>query len=476
MSDQVDIKNILIISKDEILEKDIRSRKANMPVNFSFQKGSYEALQVLRLKPQDMVFVDYEMPLISGTELVKLVHKTGQSIPIIVIKADLNDLDKKEIISAGAVDYLEKPAGFTDIETKITNLLFSQSYLYQVEELRKKLKQDFGLENIIGDCEEMWQVFHELKNISNSDVTVFINGASGTGKEIIARAIHGNGLRKDKPLTVLNCAAIPENLLESELFGHEKGAFSGAVSQRQGRFEVADKGTIFLDEIGEMSLFTQSKILRVIEEQAFERVGGNKTIRVDVRIITATNKNLEEEVIAGNFREDLYYRINVYPIKLPPLKDRIKDVPLLVFHFIEILGKKNNKEVLGITKQALELLQAYSWPGNIRELENILERAVLKARGKVLTVEELSHLNVDNEETKIVKETVFHHTNGDPSTDNIQSMQQVETNALINALKRNQGNITKTAKQLEIGRATLHRKIKEYKINVSDYREIITNN
>ncbi|MCP4725817.1 MAG: sigma-54-dependent Fis family transcriptional regulator [bacterium] len=467
MAGKSEKKNILVITNDEAFIKQVRKTRINLPVEFTYQKGAYEALQMLRLQPYDMVFIDYEMPLISGDELIKLVHKANQTIPVIVIVEEITQSIKKTIIKSGAVDFQEKPVDIEEFKKKINNFLFSQAYHVHVSDLRKKLKQDFGLENIIGDCEEMWKVFHEMKNIVNSDVTVFINGESGTGKELIARAIHRNSLRKNKQLVVLNCAAIPENLLESELFGHEKGSFSGAIGQRTGKFELADKGTVFLDEIGEMSLFTQSKILRVLEEQEFERVGGNKTIKVNVRIITATNKNLEEEVSSGRFREDLFYRINVYPIELPPLRERTEDIPLLAYYFIDMLGKKNNKGIMSITERAIRLLQEYTWQGNIRELENVMERAILRAPGKVLTVEEFSHLGKTGKKSQIQEDGLMtKEITETVSSGKVISLKLTEKHAIEHALLMNDGNISVAAKKLEIGRATLHRKINEYMINV----------
>ncbi len=474
MAGNKDKKSILVITSEEAFIRQVRKTRMNLPVEMVYQKGAYEALQMLRLQPYDMVFIDYEMPLISGEELIKLVHKANQTIPVIVIVEEITQSIKKTIIDSGAVDFLEKPVEIEEFKIKINNFLFSQAYHVHVAELRKKLKQDFGLDNIIGDCEEMWNVFHEMKNITNSDVTVFINGESGTGKELIARAIHRNSLRKNRQLVVINCAAIPENLLESELFGHEKGAFSGAISQRTGKFELADKGTVFLDEIGEMSLFTQSKILRVLEEQEFERVGGNKTIKVDVRIITATNKKLEEEVNNGNFREDLFYRINVYPIELPPLRDRAEDIPLLAYYFNEVLGRKNNKEILSITERAIRLLQEYSWPGNIRELENVMERAILRAPGKVLTIDEFSHLGKTGRKNVVREdegeESVFDNSD---TAGKVLSLKQAEKQAIEQALRSNSGNISTAAKKLEIGRATLHRKINDYGIDVDTIKAAI---
>lgn len=473
MHNSEEIKKILVVSTDDELTDRVRKLKLEFPLEVVVRQGSYETLQALRRQRTNLVLLDYEIPLMSGKEMIELVHKSYPDIPVIVLINELTTEEKKAIIEAGAFDYLSHPVDFDELKEKITNVLFSEEFHYHVAELRKKIKKTFGLENIIGDCEAMWKVFHSIKNISISDVTVFINGESGTGKELLARAIHRSSPRRNESLVVINCAAIPENLLESELFGHEKGSFSGAISQRIGKFELADKGSFFLDEIGEMSIHTQSKILRLLEEQEFERVGGNKTIKVDVRIITATNKNLEKEIETGNFRKDLFYRINVYPIVLPPLRERADDIPLLIFYFMDVLSKKNTKEVLSITPDALDLLKEYPWPGNIRELENILERAILNCPGKVLTVDEFSHLEVnihtpDNEfmgkGTKQSSPRLKADNNFDKDEHHVLSLKQIEKRAILYALNRNEGNISSTARQLDIGRATLYRKIKEYEI------------
>ncbi|MFC1730463.1 sigma-54-dependent transcriptional regulator [candidate division KSB1 bacterium] len=472
---------ILVISNDNRFIREVPELSTVLPVKLTVQKGSYEALQTLRSKPANLVILDFNIPLISGEELIRLVHEAHPDTPIIVITDPLTSEQKKEIIDAGAMDFMERPFEFEELKSKVQNLMFTKTYHFQVAALRTTLKKEYGLENIIGDCDEMWKVYRALGNIAKSDVTVFIQGESGTGKEVIARTIHKKSRRRNHPLITINCAAIPENLLESELFGHEKGAFSGAVSQRIGKFELANDGTIFLDEIGEMSFVLQAKILRLLEEQEFERVGGNKSIKVDVRIISATNKNLDKEVTASRFREDLLYRIKVYPIYLPPLKDRAEDIPLLVYHFIDLLSTKNQKEVLGINENALTLLASYRWPGNIRELENVLERAILNCAGKVLTVNDIDidTGSVDEIDSKnenfsdgdaVIREYGVPVDNGTAAVKSVLPLKTVEKMAIEHALRINEGNVSLSAEQLKIGRATLHRKIKEYEIDINKLR------
>jgi len=481
MPDQKEEKQrILVISNNSSFNREISQLSQELPVSISIQRGSYEALQILRLEPANLVILDYDMPLISGEELIRLVHKAHPDTPIFVITEPISHVMKKKVIEAGAIDFVERPVKFEDLKIKVRNLMFTKAFHFQVATLRDKLKKEYGLENIIGDCDAMWKVFRAMGNISRSDVTVFLSGESGTGKEVLSRAIHRNSPRKNKPLIVINCAAIPETLLETELFGHEKGSFSGAVSQRIGKFEVADNGTIFLDEIGEMSLVLQSKILRVLEEQAFERIGGNKTIKVNVRIISATNKDLDAEVRAGRFREDLYYRIKVYPIFLPPLRERVDDIPLLVYHFFEYLSRKNNKEVVSISAAALDMLKQYAWPGNIRELENVMERAILNCPGKVLTVDEfdifekdLTSIDIDSAKVAGIGDNeVIDESKkiSKKNNDKVLPLKAVEKNAIVDALRINKGNVSQSAKQLRIGRATLHRKLKEHNIDITRLR------
>jgi transcriptional regulator with PAS, ATPase and Fis domain len=315
------------------------------------------------------------------------------------------------------------------------------------------LRSKYQFKNIIGQSGKMQEVFRALEKVVNSNVTVLIQGESGTGKELIARAIHYHSpTRGSKPFVAVNCSALPESLLESELFGHEKGSFTGATGRRVGKFEVASGGSIFLDEIGLMTQATQAKVLRILQEREFERVGGNEMVKVDVRVISATNKDLEEAIKTGEFREDLYYRISVFPIKLPPLRERKEDIPLLAAHFLDKYAKQENKELEGVAPDALELLMAYNWPGNVRELENCIERAVVLASTREITPKDLPNSVRSIGEKKIYE------------SDNTLSswIEKLEEDALRNALLENGGNISQTAKKLGIGRATIYRKAKKY--------------
>jgi Nif-specific regulatory protein len=321
------------------------------------------------------------------------------------------------------------------------------------EQLREKFKVDF----IVSASRQMEEALNLVGRVSRSSATILILGESGTGKELIARAIHYSSPRADKPFVKVNCAALPENLLESELFGHEKGAFTGAVARRIGRFELADQGSIFLDEIGDLSPSLQMKLLRVLQEKEFERVGSNQTIRSDVRVIAATNRNLEEAIRKGTFREDLYYRLNVVTISLPPLRERKEDIPLLVEHFLEKHNRENKKNVTSLSKEVRDLLRHYDYPGNVRELENIVERAVVLCRGDTLTTQDLP-LNLREGKAEAVLER-------DRGTQSLpDTLEEIERQLIVKALERNGGVQTKAAEEMGISERVLRYKMKKYSL------------
>jgi len=353
----------------------------------------------------------------------------------------------------GAHDFIEKPFASDRLLVTVENALITSSLKKEVNELRSELKRKYSFENIIGESGAMQEVFKAVEKVIDSNVTVLIQGESGTGKELIARAIHYHSrTRGNKPFVAVNCSALPESLLESELFGHEKGAFTGAAGRRIGKFELANGGTIFLDEIGLMSPTMQSKILRVLQEREFERVGGNELVRVDVRFISATNRDLEEAVKKGEFREDLYYRIAVFPIKLPPLRERKEDIPALAAFFLKKYSQEEGKQIEGISPDALELLMAYHWPGNVRELENAIERAVVLAASKEIMPSDLPAAVRALGEKRLYESD---HTLAN-------WIEKLEEEALRQALLECGGNVSQTAKKLGIGRATIYRKAKKY--------------
>lgn len=424
----------------------------------------YEGLQRISLYRYDLVLLDIIMPLINGLETLKRLKKIDRQLPVIVLTGDGRIDTAVEAMKDGAYDYVTKPINWEKLKVIIKNALTIRTLTKEVSRLKNQLRTKYGYQNIIGHSAPMLEIYKALDRIIDSDVTVVIQGESGTGKELLARAIHFNGPRRDRPFIAVNCAAIPESLLESELFGHEKGSFTGAIAKRIGKFEQAHKGTIFLDEIGEMSKATQSKILRVLQEKRFERVGGTQPVSVDVRVISATNKNLEEEVRNGNFREDLFYRISVYPITLPPLRERKADIPELVGYFLEKFNKKLRRKVKSVSDRALEHLINYHWPGNVRELENVMERSILNCSGNTLLPEHLPITLVAYDKRSYGDSMRVDFHRAIALARDIPSWEEVEREICRLALKLSNSNISAAASRLGIGRTTLYRKLKKYNL------------
>ena len=357
-----------------------------------------EAIDRVKEYSFDLAIVDIKMPKKNGIEVLESIKATSPETNVVMMTA-FGTIDLAvEAMQKGATDFITKPYTLEQIEIKIEQTLegrrLSQenTYLRQEEELR------YSFDEIMGQGPKMQAVFHMIQTVAPTNSTVLIGGESGTGKELIARAIHQNSKRHERPFVKVNCAALAEGLLESELFGHEKGAFTNAIQQKAGRFEIADTGTLFLDEIGDLSLSTQVKLLRVLQEKEFERVGGTRTISVDVRLVSATNRNLPDRIKEGAFREDLYYRLNVVPIEVPPLRERREDIPLLIAHFLLKYNAEIGKKISEIHSSAMELLTTYPWFGNVRELENVIERAVVLAEGNVITAENLSLSNQSSDD------------------------------------------------------------------------------
>lgn len=411
-------------------------------------------LKNIRESMPDLVLLDIQMPGIDGIETLKRIKEIEPLIPVVMMSAHGTIEKAVESMKMGAYDFIQKPFESERLLVTVKNALLNSSLRREVDELKRELKNKYQFENIIGQSGVMQEVFRAIEKVVNSHVTVMVQGESGTGKELIARAIHyHNKQRANNPFVAVNCSALPESLLESELFGHEKGSFTGATGRRVGKFEQANGGTIFLDEIGLMTPATQAKVLRVLQEREFERVGGNELVKVDTRVISATNKDLEDEVKKGEFREDLFYRIAVFPIKLPALRERKEDIPLLAAHFLTKYAKQEGKEDLeAVSPDALELLMAYHWPGNVRELENAVERAVVLANPPEITAKDLPASIRSLGEKKIYE-----------SDNKLSSwIEKLEEEALRQALLECEGNISQTAKKLGIGRATIYRKAKKY--------------
>ncbi|MDP1921736.1 MAG: sigma-54 dependent transcriptional regulator [Myxococcales bacterium] len=408
----------------------------------------------------DVVITDMVMPKVGGLELLKSVHAIRPDVPVIIITAHGTVDSAVEAIKAGAFDYITKPFEQSEIQSVVAKAARTQeaNQAHVPPEGRPRTA-------IVGDSPQVQEVFKIIDKVADSPSTVLITGESGTGKELVATALHDGSSRKDKPLIKISCAAIPKDLMESELFGYERGAFTGAVTSKPGRFELADGGTLFLDEIGEVPIEMQVKLLRVLQESEFERVGGIKTTRVDVRLIAATNRDLEAEVDAGRFRKDLFYRLNVVPLHLPPLRERRTDVPSLARHFIQKYNKRLNKKIEGIADDALVMLQAYPWPGNIRELENMMERVLLFADGPRIEVKDLPEPVRTSLQSAVAQmtDTATPMVGETPLKDFLKAKQaEIEKAFIVQALAKTEGNVTRAAKLLGISRKSLQTKMKEF--------------
>ena len=413
-----------------------------------------EAIHQFNKHLPDVVLLDLKMPKKNGIEVLKEIKKINDSIPVIMITAHGNIETAIEAMKLGAFDYVQKPFEMEEINVLIKKALKIRDLTMEVELLRDELSRISRGNQIIGESPQIKEVMDLVNRVAKSNATVLILGESGTGKELVANAIHYNSDRKNKPFVKVNCGALPENLLESELFGHEKGAFTGAISRKIGRFERAHGGSIFLDEIGEMSFSTQVKLLRVLQEKQIERVGSTEVIDVDVRIIAATNKDLKRLVEEGRFREDLYYRLNVIPIKIPPLRERKQDIPLLVKYFLQKYSLETGRRGMTISDSALDKLKTYSWPGNIRELQNVIERAVILSPGREITEDQLPpeivkrDRQVELDEFKLPKNGV--------------NLNDLEKSLIKQALDMTNDNQTEAARLLGITRHTLIYRMEKY--------------
>lgn len=422
------------------------------------------AIRHIDAESYDLVITDLNLPEIDGMMVLKHVVDQSPDTMCIILTGYGTIKSAVEAIKTGAFDYITKPIKSGEILVVVEKALRYKHLERENILLRQQLRKKYRFENFIGDSRPIQKVFELIEKVADTDSTVLITGESGTGKELIARAIHYNSYRRDKPMVVINCGAIPEELLESELFGHEKGAFTGAHKSRIGRFELANEGTIFLDEIGDMSPNLQVKLLRVLQEQKFERVGSTRTIKVDIRTIAATNKNLVSAVNKGTFREDLYYRLNVIPIKVPPLRHRKSDIPLLVDFFLKKFCKEKRKHVKGFSSEAMDALFQYDWRGNVRELENLVERVIILANGEEIGVEDIP------ESAEPIKErarTIKSLEATIPSEGGIRfdhAVEEYEKKLILQALSETNWVTTKAAKLLNMNRTTLIEKMKKKKL------------
>lgn len=419
-----------------------------------------EALEKLQQDQFDICLTDMRMPDMDGLELLQKIKDEYPRMEVVVFTAFASIDTAVEAMRRGAFDYIPKPIDPDELFSCLGKIQTIKRLDQENRLLRRQLDELYGQMKIVGEHPSIKEVKDTIRTVAPSDSTVLILGESGTGKELVAHALHYQSLRKDGPFIRVSCGVLSDELLGSELFGHEKGAFTGAIQRHTGRFELADGGTLFLDEIGDASPAIQKKLLRVIDKQEFERVGGTQTIKCDVRLIFATNRNLEEEVRRGTFREDLYFRLKVIPLKLPPLRERASDIPLLVDHFIEKYSHQTNKKVTGISDRALGLLCSYPWPGNVRELENAVERAIVMTKGQVIDIPDLPDDIVLDSTPQFM----------DQELSLTKAKENFEIRYIENALRKDRGNISKAAQRIGLARKNLYKKIVKYGIDLEQYK------
>ena len=449
--------NVLVVDDDHAHRTMLSTLISGWGYSVTEADDGSTAIEKVKETTFDLVLMDVRMVRVSGLEALETIKFYNPAIPVIIMTAYSSVENAVAALKQGAYDYLTKPLDFDKLKITITRAMEHTRLKEENRLLKESLGEHFNRQNIIGRSPAMVNLLETVAQVAPSEATVLITGDSGTGKELIAGAIHYNSSRKDGPFVKINCAAITETLLESELFGHEKGAFTGADRRKEGRFYQAHGGSLFLDEVSEMSLTMQVKLLRVLQEREFTRVGGEMPIQVDVRVIVATNKDLPELIRKGGFREDLYYRLNVVDLEIPSLKQRREDVPLLSHHFLQLFAKRNNKEIRGFTPQAMDHLIRYDWPGNVRELMNAIERAIVLSRSDYLSEKDF----------QIIAEPESTNNNkaADISSNNIDgtaSLEEVEKATILRTIEATKGNKSEAARRLGITRKTLHKKLKIY--------------
>ncbi|MGB9721553.1 MAG: sigma-54-dependent transcriptional regulator [bacterium] len=440
---------ILVVDDEEIMRNSLCDWLNEDGYIAETVEDGYKAIDRIKRETFDLAIVDLKMPGIDGIEVLKQMNAINPRLPVIIITAYATIDSAVMAMKEGAADYIVKPFNPEEISLVIKKLIEHQRLIKENIRLRRELTRRFKFQDLIGKSPEMSKVFEMVKTVAPTKSTILIRGESGTGKELVARAIHELSSRNKGMFVPVACGAMPESLLEAELFGYEKGAFTGAITSYKGRIETADKGTLFLDEIGDISPKTQVDLLRFIQEREFRRLGGKELLKVDVRIIAATNKNLEEMVKNGTFREDLYYRLNVITIEIPPLRNRKQDIPLLIEHFLDKYRLETGKQIEKVSDEVLKLLMEYDWPGNVRELENVIEHSVVVCKTPEILLENLPPYIIKRESIEIPLKT--------PTT-----LVEIEKEYIKSALDANEWNIKRSAEILGINRLTLYKKIKKY--------------
>jgi two-component system, NtrC family, response regulator AtoC len=462
------VARVLVVDDEVNLRKVLAAMLRKEGYDVAVAADGEQALADLEKNGADVVVTDLVMPKVGGMELLKTVNSTQPDVPVIIITAHGTVDSAVEAIKLGAFDYITKPFEQAEIQAVVAKAARTHAANQQNVKADGRARS-----SIVGESSQMHEIFKIIDKVADTPSTVLITGESGTGKELIATALHDGSSRRDKPLIKINCAAIPKDLMESELFGYERGAFTGAVTSKPGRFELADGGTLFLDEIAEIPVEMQVKLLRALQESEFERVGGIKTTRVDVRLVAATNRDLQREVESGSFRKDLFYRLNVVPIVLPALRERVSDIPKLVAHFVEKYNRRLNKKIEGVTDEAMTLLQAWSWPGNIRELENMMERVIVFSDGPKIGPKDLpEQLRGGGPPSPVALGDAPQAPSVGALKDIVrQETAKVEKDLIVKALEETQGNVTRAAKLLQISRKSLQTKMKEFGLRDDDAEE-----
>jgi len=438
---------ILVVDDEEIVRESLSGWLANDGYTLATAEDGPTALDMLKRERWSILLVDLKMPGMDGLQVLETAKQMQPDLAVVIMTAYATVETAVEAMKHGAYDYLVKPFDPEELSLMMVKIVAQQQLVRENVLLRKVLKRDFHFRDMVSKNPGMHKVFDLARSAARSQSTILILGESGTGKELLARAVHAESPRQQAPFVAVSCAALTETLLESELFGHERGAFTGAVARRKGKFESAHNGTLFLDEIGDITAKLQLDLLRVLEDRRFFRVGGSEPVEVDVRIIAATNRDLRKAVDDGSFREDLFYRLNVIPITLPPLRDRREDIPLLVTHFLEHLTIETDRRIEGVSAEALALLMKYDWPGNVRELRNILERGLVVAKGQLIQPDDLGL------SASASRQDTF---------DTSLTLEEVERRHITAVLQAAGGNVTQAARTLDIDRVTLYNKIKKY--------------